>query len=330
MAPAVRFAAAASLFATVLVLSACSQGSPLPVPLTASGQIRLPPDTAKPDIDLLSFDPRSGHLYVPHTSQNALDIIDTKARKVLASIQDLPGIKGVALTSDPAVVFTSNGAEGTVGVVDVSQMKVLSKIRVGGKPDAIEYDPVHDVVAVSLGGPKGVALVDRATYRVKGTVQLPGDPELMAMDRKAGRLFLAIHDKDEVVAIDLGSGEVRSEYKGCDIKSPTGVAYDPEQERLFVASKGQLNIVDLLLDRCLGTVDIGSGTDQIAINPHTHHLYTANAGSKNLSVVDIVTLKPLGIVGTGPGAATLAVDPTTDRVYVAMGPSGIIAIYHDP
>lgn len=330
MARAVRFAAAAVLFAVVLPLSACSKDSPLPVPLTAAGQIRLPSETARPEIDLLTFDLRNGHLYVPHTSQNALDVIDTKAGKVLASIQGLAGIKGVALTPDPAVVFTSNGGEGTVGVVEVSQMKVLSKIRVGGKPDAIEYDQIHDVVAVSVGGPKGLALVDRATYKIRATVELPGHPELMAMDRKAGRLFLAIHDKDEVVAIDLGSGEVRLEYKGCDIKSPTGVAYDPEQERLFVASKGQLNIIDLLLDRCLGSVDIGSGTDQIAINPHTRHLYAANGGSKNLSVIDIVTLKPLGIVGTGPDAGSLAVDSTTDRVYVGMAQSGFIAIYHDP
>ncbi len=320
----------ALLVGAIALLAACSANPPLQVPLTKVGEVPLPQEQGKALVDLLSVDTRAGRLYVPHTSANSLDVIDLRDSKVLGSVRDLPRIKGVTLTADPALVFTSNGGDGTVTAVDVEQLRALNKIRVGGRPDAIDYDPLHDLVIVSLAASKKVALIERKTSKVAALIDLPGDPELMAVDAKGGKVYLAIHDKDSVVAIDVGRREVVSTYRGCDIKAPTGVAYDSEQGRLFVASKGQLNIIDVLLDRCLGVVDIGSGTDQIAINPHTHHLYTANAGSKNLSVVDIVTLKPLGIVGTGPGAATLAVDPTTDKVYVALGPSGLIAIYHDP
>jgi DNA-binding beta-propeller fold protein YncE len=119
-------------------------------------------------------------------------------------------------------------------------------------------------------------------------------------------------------------------YKGCDIKAPTGLALDPQRGLLFVAGTAQLNIVDIVIERCLGVVDIGHGTDQIGFNPNTHHVYTADGGSKYMSVIDSATLKPLGVVGTGPSAATMAVDPNTNTVYVAVKRAGIIGVYHDP
>lgn len=268
-------------------------------------------------------------MFVPHGSNNALDIVDIKAGRLLGSVPQLPGIKGVAVTSDPDLVFTSNG-NGTVSVVNASTLTIVKTIQVGGSPDAIDYDPVHDSVVVSLGSGKAVVFVDRTTYKELGRVTLPGKPELMAVDPQAGRVFVALHDQDAVVMIDPGSSQITFTYRGCDIKAPTGLAYDPQQGRLFVAGTKQLNILDIVVGRCLGVVDLASGTDQIAFNPHTHHVYAANAGSRNVSIVDSPTMKPLGIVGTGRDAATIATDPTTDRVYVAVARAGIIAVYHDP
>jgi YVTN family beta-propeller protein len=266
---------------------------------------------------------------VPHSSNSALDIVDIKAGRLLGSVPQLPGVKGVVVTPDPDLVFTSNSG-GTVSVVNTHTLTVVKTIQVGGSPDAIDYDPVHDSVAVSLGSGKAVVFIDRTTYKELGRVALPGKPELMAVDRQAGRVFLAIHDRDEVVMIDGGTLAIAFTYRGCDIKAPTGLAYDPEQGRLYVASTKALNILDIVVGRCLGVVDLGSGTDQIVFNPHTHHIYAANGGSRNVSIVDSPTMKPLGIVGTGRQAATIATDPTTDRIYVAVTLSGIIAVYHDP
>jgi DNA-binding beta-propeller fold protein YncE len=284
--------------------------------LTAAGEIALPADP-KPTVDLLTVDSRSNRLYVSHKSANSLEVIDTTSQKLATRVPLLGGVSATALSSDPDIVFTSNSAEGTVGVVNVASGRILAAIPVGGAPDAIEYDPVDDLVIVSLGSAKKLAFIDPATRQVAGNLDLPGDPELMAVDPKAGRVFLAIHDKDEVASIDPVKREISLFYRGCDIKAPTGVAFDAEQGRLFVASSALLNVIDTVIDKCLGAFDIGRGTDQIAINPNTHRVYTANGGSGNLSILDTVALKAVGVVGTRPGAGTLAVDPTTGKIYVA-------------
>jgi DNA-binding beta-propeller fold protein YncE len=316
----------------LLSLSACSPGAaadPLRPPLTERGNIQLPKERDKPAFDLLTMDPRSGRLYVAHSSADILEIVDVRNRRLAGEVKNLTTIKAIALTSDPNVVFTSDG-DGSVFIVDVATLKVLRKFDFGGSPDAIAYDPIDNVVLVSLSNDKKVAFIDVKAQAPLGTMSLPGSPELMTVDEKTGQVYLAIHDLNEVVLIDVPSRSITTTFKGCDIKAPTGLAYDADRGLLFVAGSAQLSIIDVLLDQCRGAVDIGHGTDQIAFNPHTHHAYTADAGSRYVSVVDSVSLQPLGVAGTGPDAGTLATDPTTDLVYVMVARAGIIGVYHDP
>lgn len=323
------------LVAVVACSSGCSSGPALHLPLTSEGNVQLPRDTSQPAIDLLTVDARNGRLYVPHASNSALDVVDANADKYIGSVQGVSGIKAVALTSDPNIVFTSNGGDGSLSVVDVQAMTVLSTIKVGGAPDAIAYDPVHATIVDSLGSDNRVAFVDEMTRKLAGTLSLPGSPELMAVDPTKGQIFLSINDKAEVVVIDPVSRSIVKTYKGCDINSPTGLAYDADRQRLFVVnsiihSANVVSVVDVLVDRCLGTIDIDHSPDQAAFNPHRHHLYVANGGSNNLSVIDSDSLKPLGVIGTARQAGTVAADPTNDRVFVAAPIAGLIAVYHDP
>jgi YVTN family beta-propeller protein len=334
MMSAIRTQAIGCLVAAMVAgTSACSP-TPLKAPLTFKKDIQLPKDAGTPAIDLLTLDASSGRLYVPHGSANALEIIDVKSATDIGSVPNLPGIKGTALSSDPNVIFTANASDGSVSVVDVKLLKVLANVKMGTSADAIDYDPVHGLVVVSLNS-DSLGFIDEKTRTETGKLILPGRPELMAIDRQLGRIFLAINDKDEVLLIDPVTRSVVKTYKGCDIRAPTGVVFDPDQQRLFVANAithtaNVLSAIDVLLNQCLGTIDIDHGPDQVALNSHLHHLYVANVGSSNVSVIDTVTLKPLGVVGTGAQAATVAADPVTDTVWVAAARAGIVAEYHDP
>src|SRR2546421_5702022 len=312
-----------------LNLSSCSDSSPIRLPLTARGNIQMPHELrGSPLFDLLTIDPRRGLLYVPHTSNSELHIVDAKTQKVIATIGGLPSVRGVALTPAPNVVFATESTGGAVAVLDTATMKVLASIPVNGSPDAIGYDALDDVVVVTSSGAKELTLIDRTARKLKSTVTLPGTPELLGVDGTAGVVYVAINDKDEVAAITVAS-KAMSQLRGCDIKAPTGIALD-DQGHLFVADRGLVSVIDVLTDKSLGSVHIGNRVDQITVNVHAHHLYTANGGSRTLSVIDTKTFKPLGEVGTGPSGDGVAVDPTTDLVYVMVGRAGIVAVYHDP
>src|SRR5437867_5996923 len=202
----------------LLALTACSPGAtadPLKPPLTAVANIQLPKETGKPAFDLLTLDSRNERLYVAHSSVGILEVIDLHTRTLAGRVAGLAEIKGIALTADPNVVMTSQAA-GSVAVVDVVALKVLKELGVGGSPDAIEYDPIHDVVVVGLSTDKKVAFIDAKTQTVLGTMSLPGSPELLTVDPKTGTIYLAIHDMNEVVVIDTPSRSLPTTSKRCE------------------------------------------------------------------------------------------------------------------
>lgn len=327
-----------SLVAPVAILAVtagCSASTAINPPLTFLQNVQLPTDTAHPSLDLLTLDERNSRLYVSHSSTNSLDIVDVKSATLLGSVPGLSAIKDTALTPDPNIVFTSNSGDGSVSVVDVTARKVLDTIKVGITTDAIDYDRPADLIVVALSGDRKVALIDRSSKKVLGGISIPGKPELFAIDQLTGKIYLAINDKDEVVAIDPVAKAITETYSGCDIHSPTGMVFDPDQGRLFVAdsivhSANVVSVIDVLIGKCLGSIDIDHGPDQAAFNQHLHHMYVANAGSNNISIIDTVSMKPLGIIGSGKQAATIAADPSTDRVAVGVARAGLIGIYHDP
>lgn len=333
MMAAIRKLPSALSLALTVLLAGCTSSTPLHLPLTSTANIQLPHELAghAPAIDLVTLDQRTHRLYVPHSSNNALDIVDLSHRRVLGSVLGLTGIRAIALSSDPSTVFTSDAGE--VAVVDTGAQKVVARIPIAGAGDAIAYDPVHRLIGVSLGSAAKLVVIDEVSRTVIATIGMPGKLELMSADPQTGKLYVSINDKDAVAVVDLAAQAIDPLYHGCDIRAPTGVAIDPQQGRLFVADSTGANLVsavDIVLDRCLGAIDVGHGTDEMAFNATLHHLYAASGGSQNLSVIDTVNLKPLGIVGTGPSAGNIAADPTTNQVYVVIPPSGIVAVYHDP
>ena len=87
--------------------------------------------------DYLLADAAGKRLYVSHNAE--VVVIDTATDKVVGRIADTPGVHGIAVGAGK--VFTSNGREGKVSVVDPKTLATLSKIDSGGaNPDAITFD----------------------------------------------------------------------------------------------------------------------------------------------------------------------------------------------
>src|SRR5256886_8045004 len=168
-----------ALMLSACLVAGCANGDAINLPPTPRATPQPPADTAKPLFDLLTFDGRRNLLYVAHTSNNTIDIVDTKARKVLASIPGLAGVKQIALTSDPDVVFASASTSGEVVLVDTKAMKVLARISVNGSPDAIDYDSVHDTAVVASSGAMELSLIDRTTRSEEHTSELQSQSNLV-------------------------------------------------------------------------------------------------------------------------------------------------------
>src|SRR5499426_3545720 len=103
------------------------------------GFVELPPHAKGGGFDHAAVHEPTGRVYVAHTANDAIDVIDIDGRRHVDSIQGLTAVAG-ALVAEPDLVFTSNRGENTVGVFTVTDARV-EKIGVGIRPNGLAYDP---------------------------------------------------------------------------------------------------------------------------------------------------------------------------------------------
>ena len=80
------------------------------------GSVDLPTHVGEGGFDHAAVHQRLRRLYVAHTANNAVDVIDCDSDKYLHSISGLSGVAGALVSEDRDMVFTSNRAENTVGI----------------------------------------------------------------------------------------------------------------------------------------------------------------------------------------------------------------------
>ena len=172
--------------------------------------------------DYLSADAAAKRLYV--SRGNRIVVVDTDAEKAVGEVTDTPGVHGVAVVPDLGRGFTSNGGDDTVTAFDLKTLKATGKIKVGGRPDAIMFDPASHHVFTYNHGSKDATAVDPSAMSVAGTVPLDGVPEAAVADGK-GHVFVNIMDKAEVVEFDARTFRVLNRWSLAPGVRPTGLRW---------------------------------------------------------------------------------------------------------
>ena len=272
--------------------------------------------------DYLAYDAPSHRLFVSHSDRFV--VINTDSDKVVGEIGQLEGVHGMAIANEFNRAFVTNGTSSSVSVVDMKTLKVLSKIPVGKKPDAILYDPFSHRVFVYNGQSENASVIDAAKGTVISTIALGGKPEFSATDRK-GHIFVNLEDKNEVVGFDASTLKIfaRWSLKGGD--EPTGLAIDVEHHRLFsVCHNKLLFVLDSDNGALVAKLPIGDKVDGCAFDPGTGLVFTSN-GEGTITVVreespsEFIVMET---VVTQPGAKTITLDPETHSLYLPTAEYG--------
>ncbi len=298
-------------------MPAYSEG-PLP---TLAGSVAI---GGKGGWDYVAVDETTHFLYVSHESR--MHVIDPVARKVVAEIPDTPGVHGIALAPEFNRGFITCGKDGSLVVVDLKTSKVLSRLkRIGTKPDAVAFDPFSKRVFVMNNGGDNLTVLDTQTEKVIGSILVGGAPETAQPDLK-GRLFVNVEDKSQVKVIDTQTLKVLATWSLAPHTTPTGMAIDVENQRLFVGCRSKkLAVLDLQTGTIVAALPIGAGVDACAYDPSTHRVF-ASCKDGTVTVLhaespDVYTM--VGILSTEAGSKTMTLDASTHKFYIpAAGAAG--------
>jgi DNA-binding beta-propeller fold protein YncE len=269
--------------------------------------------------DYLTADASSKRLYV--SRGNRIVVIDTESEKVVGELADTPGVHGVAVVGDLDRGFTSNGADDTVTTFDLKTLKPTGKIKTGGRPDAIMFDPSSHRIFTYNHGSKDATAIDPSAMTVAGTVALDGVPEAAVADGR-GHVFVNIMDKNEVVEFDTGNFHILNRWSLASGTRPTGLSLDRERRRLYSVCSGSQSMVVLDADsgKILATLPIGRGSDGCVFDSDRGLAFSSNGGDGTLTAVKEEGPGRFAVVATIPtqqGARTMALDAKTHRIYLS-------------
>src|SRR5436190_21110396 len=122
--------------------------------LGGTGHIELPAHAGPGGFDHAAVHGLRGRLYVAHTANDALDVVDCATNTYLSTISRLEGVAGALVSEEHDLVFSSNRAENTVGIFPPDQEEALVKVKVGLRPNGLAYDAGHRLLlAANVGDP---------------------------------------------------------------------------------------------------------------------------------------------------------------------------------
>lgn len=300
------------------------------------GHIELPEHRANGGFDHADIHHPTDRLYVAHTSNDSIDVIDCTRDRYIESMPGLMGVAGALVSEAHGLVFTSNRGENTVSVFAPGDEQNAFKIAVGVKPNGLAFDPARGIlIAANVGDPSipdsySVSVVDLGRRERVAEVKVPGRTRWAVYDEAREMFFVNIASPARIIAIDARDPiRISTEYE-IPAAGPHGLDLDAAKGRLLCAcDAGALVAIDAASGRVLGDVALSGAPDVIFLDPQSGHLYVAIGDPGVIDVIDIGTMRRAEVVPTEAGAHTLALNRKRSKIYSFLPQSHRAAVFVD-
>lgn len=304
--------------------------------LTHLGYIELPGHIGQGGFDHAAIHRPRGYLYVAHTANDAVDVIDTRAGRYVRSITGLKGVAGALVDEGQDLVFTSNRGEDTVGIFTADGEGEVTKMAVGARPNGLAYDPDRRVLlCANVGNPDvpgsfSVSLLDVPARTLFRTVPVPGRTRWAIFDPQQRVFFVNIADPFLVVVIDPATPSTVARHIEVPARGPHGLELDKRGHRILCAcDEGRLVSIDSRSGEALDMLELSGAPDVIFLNAALAHLYVAIGDPGVIDVIDVAAWKTVEVVPTERGAHTIAYDDDSSRIYAFLPQTHRASVFED-
>ena len=306
------------------------------MPLQHRGFIELPAHRKPGGFDHAAVHDPTGRVYVAHTANDTVDVIDIAAQKHVGSIEDLRAVAGALVAPGLDLVVTSNRGENTVAWFGPDDRGAVDRIGVGVRPNGLAYDSrrarllVAHVGDSAIPGSTTVSIVDvRARKRI---VDMPvaGRTRWTVYDPVADAFHVNIADPPQIVVIEASDPVGVRRVAPVASAGPHGLDIDVVGRRLFCAcDAGVLLEVHADSGTILGTERIAGVPDVVFLDAALGRLYVAIGDPGVIEVFDTRPLSRHETIRTELGAHTLSVDAARHIVCAFLPASHRAAVYED-
>ena len=276
--------------------------------------------------DYVTVDDAARRVYISHSTQ--VDVLDADSFAQVGTIPNTPGVHGIAIDPVSGRGYISAGKADAVVTFDSKTLKPLGEIKVGRKPDAIIYEPLTKRIYVMNGDSESISVLNAADGTVVGTIALGGGPEFAVSDGK-GSLWVNLEEQNETLHIDVNELKVKDRFPLAPCATPTALAMDRENRRLFVGCRSKhLAVLDADTGKVIFTAPIGERVDAGAFDAKTRMVYLSEGDGKVFVFHQDSPDKYSQVqeIATKAGAKTMGYDAKTGNVIVPTNENGAMQV----
>lgn len=245
----------------------------------------------------------------PPVTDSTLSKVDATTLETLASVNPAAAparpdgsdggvfaVYGVAADDANGNLWVTNTRQNTISVYRQSDLGLVKQFAPGTAAHAfsVEVDPTNGRAFVSLGRGPAVEVYDTATLEHVARIELDSglrgqsfNTQDIDLDVAAGKLAVVSLSSPEVAIIDTRTLEARV-IAVPGVKAASSVAYDAQEDLVFVAAQGSDNLViaSAADGRVLHDVKTGAGALYVTFEPKSRLAFVANRGAGTVTVVN--------------------------------------------
>jgi YVTN family beta-propeller protein len=191
------------------------------------------------------------------------------------------------------------------------------------------FSPVFSVVVpskpivghagfVSNGGSNTITVFDKQLGQAVAAIDTCAGPAGMALDQYRRRLFVACSKDNEIVSIDVATGEIVERTRLSPGDRPQEVALTPDGRVLLSVNAGSGSVsffgaASLVKQE---RIAVGNGPNSVAIDPSGARAFVFNTLSDTVSIIDIAGRTLVTTLSADPAPLRGQFSGRGDRLYV--------------
>jgi DNA-binding beta-propeller fold protein YncE len=297
------------------------------VVLKLVGSVSLPPHSSG-GFDHGDVHSSTGRVFVAHTANNSVEVVDGKRLTHLATISGCEEASGVLCAQDEGLVIAAARGTGKILLIDAMTERVVSEMRAGSKPNGLAWDTRRKRLLVADVGDNSARILDTSSKQIHSTISLPGRPRWSVYDGRLDLFLVNIREPSGVFALSAESMQGR--FIPASVGGAHGLDIGKEVGFAFVACDGKAVVVlDVVNDREVAKVPITGEPDAVWYNPQRNRLYCAIGMPGVVDVVDTLEYAVDEQIETEEGAHTTAFDQARQRLYVFLPGSCRASVYEE-
>lgn len=261
------------------------------------------------------------YLVIAHSGANTVDIFDPTRRRVIAQVPGMADPRGLAVDASNARVYVANAGSNSVAVISSQDWKVESNIPLPSTPDALLLVPQRKMLYAASRQNESISIIHLDSGNQITKIYLRGAPEDMVYDSAQDLVFVSLQGPSAIAALDAGNAVARK-FK-LNASQPTGLAFDGKENKLYVAARAAVLVLNPATGAEIARVPAAPGTDMLWYDQSTRSVYAVSEdGYVNMIKADDGKYFSEDEMRTEVRGHSLAFDPKRNFVYLPGGRDG--------